>query len=96
MGHLDNIEINNVSEKDNLIEEFKIKLRFLMGQITDVVNRLEKDLNTNYEEEERKIDPLSSLFEFLGHLRPGEKMWIQMLVRPEMSGRWKKEGEEIY
>ena len=26
-----------------------------MGQITDVVNRLEKDLNTNYEEEERKI-----------------------------------------
>ncbi|QQG42959.1 MAG: hypothetical protein HYW15_01995 [Candidatus Giovannonibacteria bacterium] len=46
-------------------------------------------------EEERKIDPLSSLFEFLGNLRPGEKIWIQMLVRPAMSDRWKREGEAL-
>ena len=52
-----------------------------------------EDISTK--EEERKIDPLSSLFEFLAHLRPGEKMWIQMLVRPEMTGRWKKEGEAL-
>lgn len=52
-----------------------------------------EDIGTK--EEERKIDPLSSLFEFLGHLRPGEKIWIQMLVRPAMSDRWKKEGEAL-
>lgn len=46
-------------------------------------------------EEERKIDPLSSLFEFLGNLRPGEKVWIQMLVRSAMSDRWKREGEAL-
>ena len=52
-----------------------------------------EDIGTK--EEERKIDPLSSLFEFLGHLRPGEKIWIQILTRPVASDRWKKEGEAL-
>lgn len=52
-----------------------------------------EDISTK--EEERKIDPLSSLFEFLGHLRPGEKIWIQILIRPNTSDRWKKEGEAL-
>ena len=45
-------------------------------------------------EEERKIDPLASLFEFLGQFRVGEKMWIQMLVRAA-DDKWKKEGEAL-
>ena len=45
-------------------------------------------------EEERKIDPLSSLFEFFGQLRPGERLWIQMLVRAA-DDKWKKEGEVL-
>lgn len=45
-------------------------------------------------EEERKIDPLASLFEFLGNLNPGEKLWIQMLIQPA-DDKWKKEGEAL-
>ncbi len=45
-------------------------------------------------EEDRKIDPLSSMMEFLGSLNDGENIWIQMLVRPAGNG-WKKEGEAL-
>lgn len=45
-------------------------------------------------EEESKIDPLASLFEFLSHLRPGEKLWIQILVRPA-GDAWQKEGAAL-
>ncbi len=45
-------------------------------------------------EEERKIDPLSAMVEFLGSLQPGESFWIQMLVRGA-GDAWKKEGEEL-
>jgi hypothetical protein len=45
-------------------------------------------------EEEQKIDPLSALIEFLGSFKPGERCWIQILVRPTGDG-WKKDGEKI-
>ena len=43
-------------------------------------------------EEDRKIDPLSSLVEFMGSLQPGERCWVQFLARPT-GDWWKKEGE---
>lgn len=45
-------------------------------------------------EEEKKIDPLSSLMEFAGSLNEGENIWIQILVRPA-SNAWKKEGQQL-
>ncbi|HEY4497505.1 MAG TPA: hypothetical protein VJC20_01990 [Candidatus Paceibacterota bacterium] len=45
-------------------------------------------------EELRKIDPLSSMVEFLGSLEAGEQCWIQFIVRPAGEG-WKKEGEAL-
>lgn len=45
-------------------------------------------------EEERKIDPLSALIEFLGSLKGREKVWIQMVIQPS-DDRWKKEGERL-
>lgn len=45
-------------------------------------------------EEERKIDPLSAMMEFLGSLNDGENIWIQMPVRPA-NNDWKKEGEAL-
>lgn len=45
-------------------------------------------------EEERKIDPLSAMMEFLGSLNDGENIWIQMIVRPA-NNDWKKEGEAL-
>jgi hypothetical protein len=33
------------------------------------------------QEEENKIDPITPLLEFLGSLRPGEQVWIQIVMR---------------
>jgi hypothetical protein len=51
-----------------------------------------EDISTK--EEDRKIDPLAALIEFLGNLKGGEKFWLQILVRPS-GDEWKKEGEEL-
>lgn len=44
--------------------------------------------------EEEKADPLSSLIEFLGSLRPGEQLWFQILIRGAKND-WQKKGEEF-
>lgn len=51
-----------------------------------------EDISTK--EEGRKIDPLSALIEFLGVLKPGEKIWIQYLTQPA-DDKWKKEGDAL-
>lgn len=45
--------------------------------------------------EERELDPISSLLETLSNLKPQENIWVQILVRPEGSGWWKKAGEKL-
>ncbi|MBI2021088.1 hypothetical protein HYS99_01070 [Candidatus Giovannonibacteria bacterium] len=45
-------------------------------------------------EEERKIDPLSSLIEYFGTLRNSERLWLQIVIQP-MGDKWKKEGEAL-
>jgi len=61
----------------------------------------------NDPKEELKIDPLTSVLEFLGSIGKGEQVWIQILVRATkktnkkpggLFGKpqdWKKEGEEL-
>ena len=44
--------------------------------------------------EERIIDPISVILELLSKLRPEEKAWIQMIVRPA-NPEWAKGGEEV-
>jgi hypothetical protein len=50
--------------------------------------------------EEEKIDPFSNLLEFLGQLKKGERIWIQILFRTTKKEKfgdkdWKKEGQEL-
>jgi len=51
-----------------------------------------EDISTK--EEQRKIDPLSALIEWMGVLKGSEKMWVQMLIEPA-DDTWKKEGEAL-
>ncbi|MBI4114229.1 MAG: hypothetical protein HY445_00105 [Candidatus Niyogibacteria bacterium] len=44
--------------------------------------------------EEEKADPLVSLMEFLGSLRPGEQVWVQLLIKGADSG-WQKEAAAL-
>lgn len=45
-------------------------------------------------EEEEKADPISSLIEFLSTLRPGEQLWLQILIKGA-GNDWQKKGEEL-
>lgn len=45
-------------------------------------------------DEEKKINPLVSFLEFLGHLKQGEQMWMQILIRGAGS-KWIDEGKEV-
>lgn len=61
------------------------------------IRTYEEDFNiekVSPKEEATKIDPLSSLVEFLGGLSEGENIWIQMIVRSS-GDAWKKEGEAL-
>ncbi|MBI3335732.1 MAG: hypothetical protein HY001_04510, partial [Candidatus Portnoybacteria bacterium] len=40
-------------------------------------------------EEERQLDPIATLLEFLNKLKPEENIWIQILVRPTVDDSWK-------
>lgn len=48
-------------------------------------------------DEERNIDPLSSLLETLSLLRDGEHAWIQILAKPidDKFNNWKEEGQKV-
>lgn len=41
-------------------------------------------------EEEQKIDPITPLLEYLGTLRKGEQIWMQYIVRSDVSSDWRK------
>lgn len=46
--------------------------------------------------EERSVDPLATIFEFLSSLKEGEHFWIQILARPITNERsWKEDGEKL-
>jgi len=58
------------------------------------------------EEEEVKVDPLTSFLEYMGSLRKGEQCWLQLLVRAHQERTWvhgylfkkpdwKKEAEDL-
>ncbi len=47
-------------------------------------------------EEEKRIDPISSLLEAMSKLQPGEQLWVQIRACPVLDEvPWKKKGEEI-
>jgi len=45
-------------------------------------------------EEEEKIDPMSSLLEFMSSAKEGEHIWVQILIRAA-GNEWVKEGEKL-
>lgn len=45
--------------------------------------------------EEQRLDPISSLTEAMSRLKSDESIWLQYLIKPVSSARWKEEGEKI-
>lgn len=46
-------------------------------------------------DEERTLDPIAMLLEYLAKMRPLENITIQILVRPKTDESWIKEGEKL-
>ncbi|MEK7203700.1 MAG: hypothetical protein AAB627_01310 [Patescibacteria group bacterium] len=85
-------------ELPNTLEELKKIGYDLFGTEIKLKNPAPNPINTYmaFEEkggEERIIDPISVILELLSKLRPEEKAWIQLIVRPVTE--WQKEGEEV-
>lgn len=85
-------------ELPNTLEELKKIGYDLFGTELKLKNPAPNPINTYmaFEEkggEERIIDPISVTLELLSKLRPEEKAWIQLIVRPAID--WQKEGEKV-
>ena len=50
------------------------------------------DRNATSLEAEQQIDPITTMLEYLGSLKKGEQMWIQILVRAHQAKRYAKAG----
>lgn len=44
--------------------------------------------------EKKYIDPLASLMEVLGEIKPGEQVWLQYLIKP-VGTEWQKKGQAL-
>lgn len=44
-------------------------------------------------DEEQKIDPLTPMLEYMGTLRAGEQMWLQIIVRADGFSDWRKQAQ---
>lgn len=44
--------------------------------------------------EKKYIDPIASLMEILGELKPGEQVWLQYLIKP-VGTEWQKKGQAL-
>ncbi len=53
----------------------------------------ELDKNVGSLEEEQKIDPITPFLEYLGTLKKGEQIWVQILVRPAIFNGWRKRAK---
>ncbi|MEN9649570.1 MAG: hypothetical protein RL094_537 [Candidatus Parcubacteria bacterium] len=98
-GQFPDIEITEVADYTNAIEFNAEKYDFWGCEFiktgpshlpikTYVDYGLDKD-----PKEEVKIDPITTLIEFLGSLKPGEQAWIQICVRAHVKHKQKPGGK---
>ncbi len=60
--------------------------------------RTYKEFETEREtKEEKRVDPMANLLESMGTLKPGEQLWVQMIIKPltPKENDWPKKGEKI-
>lgn len=55
--------------------------------------RTYEEFETGKEEEEKRIDPISSLLEGMARLKPGEQLWVQLRCFPLLDEKTKEKGK---
>lgn len=74
---------------------FGIEFTLLKPDPYPIRTYLEFPTIESMKEEERKVDPFSSMAELFGKIKPGEHLGYHLLMRPCQSDKWRKEGEEV-
>lgn len=95
-------EISIVPEEDDYIHEFPNPLPNKTYDIAGAELKLKKDdgypIRTweYFEErdEEKRLDPISSIMETMSDLKPSEAIWIQLILQPA-GDDWVEEGEKL-
>ncbi|MBU6370470.1 MAG: hypothetical protein KGH93_02260 [Patescibacteria group bacterium] len=92
------IEIHEVEPKDDYVNGIHfdmdkyalsgVQYTFTKKDPYPIKSYIDYELNED-SKEEYKIDPLSSVLEFLGSLKPGENVWTQIMIRRHDSESWK-------
>jgi len=53
------------------------------------------DFEDTFAEESRFVDPIASISEVLGNLKPGEEIWFQITARPAILEDWREKGQNL-
>lgn len=56
--------------------------------------RTYEDFHDDTAEEATFKDPMAALLETMSSIRPGEQLWLQVIITPIKSGSWQKESEK--
>ncbi len=92
-----NLEIYEVSEKDDYTASvhfdmekyfmYGVQYKFIQPDPYPIKTYIDYGLDQDAKEE-YKIDPLTSVLEFLGSIKAGENVWIQILVQKHEPEAW--------
>jgi hypothetical protein len=104
-----NIEIHEVDPKDDYTKAinfdlekyrmFGLQYKYTKPDPYPIKTYIDYGLDRELEEE-NKIDPMTSVIEFLGSMKKGENIWMQIMVRRHEKegwkhGIWEKHGRDI-
>ena len=71
---------------------------FRLDKVNQIPIKTYEKFENPGEKEEEKVDPLGTLLESLGKIKPGEQLWIQIRATPQGEGsaeKFFKAGEEL-
>ncbi len=93
-----NIEVHEIDLKDDYtnainfdLEKYRIfglQYKYTKPDAYPIKTYIDYGLDRE-QEEENKIDPLTSVIEFLGSMKKGENLWLQIMVRRHEKEGWK-------